>query len=92
MTGREGLARASGNAQTPIEPGQAGLVFLEGALWRAVAGSAAIGVGQAVVVQGVDGLTLTGSLAPSPGFDQEDATTGTALRPERGTDPEVVHA
>jgi membrane-bound serine protease (ClpP class) len=58
LTGWEELVGAEGEVRTALEP--VGQVFVGGALWRAraSAGQAPIGLGDRVVVESVDGLTL----------------------------------
>jgi len=50
MPGREAIAR------TPLDP--SGQVFIDGALWQAEAENGDVGVGDIVIVQRVEGLTL----------------------------------
>jgi membrane-bound serine protease (ClpP class) len=50
MPGREAVVR------TPLDP--SGQVFIDGALWQAEAENGAAGVGDTVIVQRVEGLTL----------------------------------
>lgn len=58
FTGSEELVGARAVVRTPLDP--VGHVFVQGALWRAVpADSDALAVGDDVVVERVDGLTLT---------------------------------
>jgi membrane-bound serine protease (ClpP class) len=59
VTGREGLIGASGLVRRDIEPGQSGLILVQGELWQAVAADGRLNVGERVVVQSVDGLLLT---------------------------------
>jgi membrane-bound serine protease (ClpP class) len=57
-TGREELIGMRGTVRSPLDP--VGHVFVQGALWRAVASdSQEVAVGDEVVVEEVDGLTLT---------------------------------
>ncbi len=57
-TGTEELVGEHGRVRTPLDP--EGHVFVQGALWRAVpSGSARPEVGDEIVVEKVDGLTLT---------------------------------
>ena len=57
-TGREELIGMRAVVRSPLDP--VGHVFVQGALWRAVASdSQALAVGDEVVVEGIDGLTLT---------------------------------
>jgi membrane-bound serine protease (ClpP class) len=57
-TGLEEMVGAEGVVRSPLEP--EGHVFVRGALWRAVpAGDERPAVGERVVVEKVDGLTLT---------------------------------
>jgi membrane-bound serine protease (ClpP class) len=57
-TGREELIGMHGTVRSPLDP--VGHVFVQGALWRAVASdSQEVAVGDEVVIEGVDGLTLT---------------------------------
>jgi membrane-bound serine protease (ClpP class) len=62
VTGAEGLVGDTGVAQTPLSP--RGKVFVHGELWDAVS-SATVPVGQLVVVQKVNGLTLQVEPLPS---------------------------
>jgi membrane-bound serine protease (ClpP class) len=55
VTGAQGLLGETGVAQTALSP--QGKVFVHGELWDAVA-SAALPVGQLVIVRKIDGLTL----------------------------------
>jgi membrane-bound serine protease (ClpP class) len=57
-TGESGMLQASGQALTPIAPGGTGRVATHGEIWTATA-SESIHEGDAVVVIGVNGLTLT---------------------------------
>jgi membrane-bound serine protease (ClpP class) len=59
VTGREGLLGAKGIVRREIEPGQQGIVLVQGELWQAVAAEGRLGVGEQVVVQDIDGLLLT---------------------------------
>jgi membrane-bound serine protease (ClpP class) len=56
ITGSEGLLGATGEAREELSP--EGLVFVQGALWKAVAPSGPIAVGSAVQVVGRQGLQL----------------------------------
>jgi membrane-bound serine protease (ClpP class) len=57
-TGSEELVGQRGVVRSPLEP--VGHVFVQGALWRAVADdSAGLAVGEPVIVERVEGLTLT---------------------------------
>jgi membrane-bound serine protease (ClpP class) len=57
-TGQEELIGMRGVVRSPLDP--IGHVFVQGALWRAVASdSRELAVGDEVVVEGIDGLTLT---------------------------------
>jgi membrane-bound serine protease (ClpP class) len=58
VTGVAGMIGQVGRALTPIEPGRAGQVLAHGEIWKAVSGDA-IAPGDAVIVTGVEGLTLT---------------------------------
>ncbi len=60
-SGREALVGARGRAREPIGPAHEGRVLVEGALWRARAGypDEPVETGDTVVVERVDGLTLT---------------------------------
>lgn len=55
-TGAEELIGARGEVRSPLAP--VGHVFVKGALWRARSDHQGIQVGDDVVVEGVDGLTL----------------------------------
>jgi len=59
VTGREGLIGASGVVRREIEPGQPGIVLVQGELWQAVAPEGRLNLGERVVVQALDGLLLT---------------------------------
>jgi membrane-bound serine protease (ClpP class) len=56
-TGAEELIGAHGKVRSPLAP--VGHVFVKGALWRARSEHERIEVGDEVVVEAVDGLTLT---------------------------------
>ncbi|MGH2980008.1 MAG: NfeD family protein [Solirubrobacterales bacterium] len=56
-TGSEELIGAQGEVRSPLAP--LGHVFVKGALWRARSDREGIEVGDEIVVEGVDGLTLT---------------------------------
>src|SRR5438445_4565208 len=60
VTGREGLLGAPGVVRRDLEPGKTGIVLVQGELWQAVAPDGRLTIGERVVVQGVDGLLLTG--------------------------------
>jgi membrane-bound serine protease (ClpP class) len=57
LTGTEDLIGAHGEVRSPLAP--LGHVFVKGALWRARSEHEGIQVGDQVVVEKVDGLTLT---------------------------------
>ena len=57
-------------ARTPLDP--SGQVFIDGALWQAEAENGDIGVGDTVVVQRVEGLTL--HVAPNGPENQPEET------------------
>jgi membrane-bound serine protease (ClpP class) len=59
VTGREGLIGARGVVRREFEPGQNGIVLVQGELWQAIAPDGRIGVGEQVVVQSLEGLLLT---------------------------------
>jgi membrane-bound serine protease (ClpP class) len=61
-TGTEELIGAHGEVRSPLAP--TGHVFVKGALWRARSDHDGLEVGDDVVVESVDGLTLT--VAPAP--------------------------
>jgi len=64
-TGLEELIGARGEVRSPLAP--LGHVFIKGALWRARSEQEGIRVGDEVVVENVDGLTLTVAPAnPTP--------------------------
>jgi membrane-bound serine protease (ClpP class) len=68
-TGSEELIGSVGEVRSPLDP--EGQIFIQGALWRARAGSSAqIGLGNRVRVTAVDGLTLE----VEPVADQDRAT------------------
>ena len=63
-TGSEELIGATGTVRSPLDP--VGHVFVKGALWRAhTRDESPLEVGDPVVVEGIDGLTLT--VAPTVG-------------------------
>lgn len=67
-TGTEELIGARGEVRSALDP--IGHVFVKGALWRAQSDHEGFGVGDEVVVERVDGLTLT--VAPAkPGSEEE---------------------
>jgi len=70
VTGREGLMGAPGVVRRDLEPGRNGIVLVQGELWQAVAPDGRLGVGERVLVQGVDGLLLTvrraSDIVPAP--------------------------
>jgi membrane-bound serine protease (ClpP class) len=55
-TGQEGLLGATAEVRSELDP--AGLVFVSGALWRAVIEDGKVSTGEKVQVVGVDGLQL----------------------------------
>jgi membrane-bound serine protease (ClpP class) len=55
-TGVEGMMGRTAEVREPLAP--RGMVFFEGALWRAVSTNGPIPVGREVQVTGIDGLTL----------------------------------
>jgi membrane-bound serine protease (ClpP class) len=68
VTGEQGLVGETGVAQTALSP--QGKVFVHGELWNAVA-SSPLPVGQMVVVQRIDGLTLYVDPLPVPSSTPE---------------------
>lgn len=68
VTGEQGLVGETGVAQTALSP--QGKVFVHGELWDAVA-SAALPIGQLIVVRRVDGLTLHVDPLPVPSSTPE---------------------
>jgi membrane-bound serine protease (ClpP class) len=58
-TGREGLIGATGQVRRELDPQTEGLVFVQGELWKALAATDHINVGEQVVVENVSGLILT---------------------------------
>jgi membrane-bound serine protease (ClpP class) len=68
VTGEQGLVGETGVAQTALSP--QGKVFVHGELWNAVA-SAPLPIGQMVVVQRIDGLTLYVDPLPVPSSTPE---------------------
>jgi membrane-bound serine protease (ClpP class) len=71
VTGREGLLGAGGVVRRAIEPGQPGIVLVQGELWQAVCPDGRLGVGDRVEVVGVAGLELqvrrvSEALPPAP--------------------------
>jgi membrane-bound serine protease (ClpP class) len=59
VTGKEGLIGAVGTVRREIEPGQPGIILVQGELWQASAPDGRLGVGEQVTVQALDGLRLT---------------------------------
>jgi membrane-bound serine protease (ClpP class) len=59
VTGREALVGAVGVVRRELEPGQTGLILVQGELWQAVAPDGRLGIDEQVVVQSMDGLLLT---------------------------------
>ncbi|MGI8586990.1 MAG: NfeD family protein [Chloroflexia bacterium] len=55
-TGREGMVGTFAQVRTELAP--SGMVFADGALWRAVSTNGPVEVGRQVVISAVDGLTL----------------------------------
>ncbi len=70
VTGREGLVGQVGSARTVLDPN--GMVFVDGALWEAVAERGPILRGERVVVDAVDGLLLRVHPAPDVGMTEPD--------------------
>jgi membrane-bound serine protease (ClpP class) len=68
-TGAEELIGASGVVRSPLDP--LGHVFVDGALWRARSDSP-LAKGDRVVVEAIDGLTLTVTPAGDTGGDSVD--------------------
>jgi membrane-bound serine protease (ClpP class) len=68
-TGAEELIGAHGVVRSSLDP--LGHVFVQGALWRARSDSA-LAEGDSVVVESIDGLTLTVAPARDPGADSVD--------------------
>jgi membrane-bound serine protease (ClpP class) len=68
VTGEQGLVGETGVAQTALSP--QGKVFVHGELWNAVS-SSPLPVGQMVVVQRIDGLTLYVDPLPVPSSTPE---------------------
>src|ERR1700736_2806754 len=70
VTGREGLLGATGTVRRELEPGQTGIVHVQGELWQAIAPDGRLAVGENVVVQSMDGLLLTvrraADIVPAP--------------------------
>jgi membrane-bound serine protease (ClpP class) len=70
VTGREGLIGATGIVRRELEPGRPGLVLVQGELWQAVAPDGRLSIGEAVIVQNMNGLLLTvrraTDLVPAP--------------------------
>lgn len=62
-TGLEGMIGQTAEARTDLDP--EGMVFVDGALWKAVAESGKVGAGEVVEIVGERGLTLV--VRPSPG-------------------------
>jgi membrane-bound serine protease (ClpP class) len=73
-TGSEELIGAAAEARTPLDP--EGQVWVEGALWRArLAGSGGpVRPGDRVMIESVDGLTLTVRPAPESGAPSEGSS------------------
>jgi membrane-bound serine protease (ClpP class) len=57
VTGREGLPGSTGVVRRDLEPGQQGIVLVQGELWQAVADER-ITAGEKVIVESMDGLLL----------------------------------
>lgn len=57
MGGKEGMVGLKGRAQTALNPGTTGQVFVHGEIWSANTAEP-VSVGEPVVVESVDGLTL----------------------------------
>jgi membrane-bound serine protease (ClpP class) len=75
-TGSEELIGAHGKVRSPLAP--MGHVFVKGALWRARSEQEGIQVGDEVVVENVDGLTLTVAPAdPTPDGPTEEVQSAT---------------
>jgi membrane-bound serine protease (ClpP class) len=68
-TGREAMVAATGEVRSAIPPHGEGMVRVRGELWRATAGERLIAVGEQVIVEAIDGLTLhvrpVASVAPA---------------------------
>jgi membrane-bound serine protease (ClpP class) len=72
-TGAEEMIGMRGAVRSPLDP--VGHVFVQGALWRArTADGTALEPGQKVVVDAIDGLTLT--VSPAPSAEREPAARG----------------
>lgn len=78
--GQEGLVGAVGAVREPLAP--EGLVFVAGALWRAMSGSLPLEQGAAVRVVRVEGLRLT--VEPVDLTIQSDAATPSGVGSARG--------
>jgi membrane-bound serine protease (ClpP class) len=71
-TGVEGMMGRTAEVREPLAP--RGMVFFEGALWRAVSTNGPVPVGQEVMVTGIDGLTLYVHPAGATTVPVEDPT------------------
>jgi len=56
VTGREGLLGQVGRVRSALDP--SGMIWVDGALWEAVADGQAVPIGERVVVTALDGLSL----------------------------------
>jgi membrane-bound serine protease (ClpP class) len=70
-TGREGMIGSTAEARTPLAP--AGMVFADGALWRAISANGPAAAGARVVITGIDGLTLYVRPLEAAGAPPEDS-------------------
>jgi len=59
VTGREGLVGATGVVRRDLEPDRQGIILTQGELWQALAAEGRITAGEKVIIQNIDGLTLT---------------------------------
>lgn len=73
ITGREGMIGDPATVRTALVPD--GMVFAEGALWQAHSTAGPLAVGQAVIIQAIDGLTLqVAPVSPPPISDPPDTS------------------
>jgi membrane-bound serine protease (ClpP class) len=97
VTGREGLVGTIATVRRPISPRGAGLVRVQGELWRASAGDTDIQEGARVVVERIDGLLLhVRPLAPEPldamgSAPEEDARHASFDNHRRHAWPRRIH-
>lgn len=78
-TGQEGLVGTTGVVRRTLEP--EGMVFLDGALWRARSTARPLPVGSTVTVRAIDGLTLDVAPVAGPARPAPDASPATIASP-----------